>query len=76
MSNSTAHLDTHVPFTPSLLLPLPPSLLLLLLTSHATVDRPRESATDSELPDTRKLVQLLQLQLHTLLRQLLVQSLL
>ena len=37
MSNSTAHLDTQVPFTLSLPLPHTPPLLLLLLTVHATV---------------------------------------
>ena len=67
MSNSTAHLDTQVPFIPSL--PRPPPLLLLLLTGHATVDQQQESATDSELPDTRKLGLLLQQLLHLLIRQ-------
>ena len=76
MFNSTAHLDTEVPFTPSLHLPRPPPLLLLLLTGHATVDLQQESATDSELSDIRKLGPLLQQLLPHLLCQYLIQLLL
>ena len=57
--NWTLHWDTHVPFTPSLLLPRPPPPQLVLLTGHATVDHQRESATSSELQANRKLGMLL-----------------